>query len=164
MQPAHRRQDRGNSIGALHPEKVLSKAFRTRVRFPPPPPKRKGCTLVQPFLFALMGCWSEPASIAPAMDMTAFCAVGGSRFPSTLFVRFFFFALCGSRIESASTPSAMDIATPRVACGSRYSIFPKYLMLLLCSHETKIETNPRFKGKALANSGGRLYNINITPT
>lgn len=26
--------------------------------------KRKGCTLVQPFLFALTGCWSEPTSIA----------------------------------------------------------------------------------------------------
>lgn len=62
MQPAHRRQDRGNSIGALHPEKVLSKAFRTRVRFPPPPPKRKGRTSVRPFLFASMGCWSGPAS------------------------------------------------------------------------------------------------------
>ena len=62
MQPAHRRQDRGNSVGALHPEKVLSKAFRTRVRFPPPPPKRKGRTSVRPFLFASMGYWSEPAS------------------------------------------------------------------------------------------------------
>ena len=46
MQPAHRRQDRGNSVGALHPEKVLSKAFRTRVRFPPPPPKRKKVALL----------------------------------------------------------------------------------------------------------------------
>lgn len=62
MQPAHRRQDRGNSVGALHPEKVLSKAFRTRVRFPPPPPKRKGRTSVRPFLFAPMTHWSEPAS------------------------------------------------------------------------------------------------------
>ena len=119
MQPAHRRQDRGNSIGALHPEKVLSKAFRTRVRFPPPPPKRKGRTSVRPFLFASMGCWSGPASARQQWIWRRRASSAGldSRlhFCAPLFL---FMAMLPNR--TCLHPSAMDMATPRVV-GSRFS-------------------------------------------
>ena len=88
MQPAHRRQDRGNSIGALHPEKVLSKAFRTRVRFPPPPPKKKNRAFCAVLLFCVDGvlervrlhCASNGYSDAArrlrvSIPVYAFCAV-----------------------------------------------------------------------------------------
>ena len=88
MQPAHRRQDRGNSIGALHPEKVLSKAFRTRVRFPPPPPKKKNRAKSAVLLFCVDGVL-ERARLHPvsngysdaarrlrvSIPVYAFCAV-----------------------------------------------------------------------------------------
>ena len=59
---------RGISKDRLHSEKAVSSGFRTRVRFPPPPPKRKGHPLWVPFFFLAM------ASGRSARRIFALCA------------------------------------------------------------------------------------------
>lgn len=58
----------------------------TRVRIPPSPPKRR-TVLSHGSSFSSRAGQFEHASIAPAMDMAASCAAGGSRIPPCTFVR-----------------------------------------------------------------------------